>query len=55
MINNDISTIGRFMGVVQGIAGLLKESARSMLYNYIAVIDEILDREQTKEDKEGGR
>lgn len=52
MNKSDINTISRFVGVVQGIAGLLPKSAQSMLYSYIEVIDEILAREQAKEEEE---
>lgn len=48
MTVQDISTIRRFIGVVEGVAFSLPEAARSLLYDYIAVVDVILDREEEK-------
>ena len=46
MTPKDISTIRRFMGAVEGVAESLCEGARSLLYDYMAVVDDILDREE---------
>ena len=46
MTARDISTIRRFVGVVEGVAFSLPEAAHSLLYDYIEVIDVILEREE---------
>ena len=47
----EISNIRRFLGVVEGVAESLSEGTKSLLYDYIAVVDEILDREEKKGEK----
>ena len=46
MTAKDISTIRRFIGVVEGVAVSLPDHAQSLLYDYIEVVDAILDREE---------
>jgi hypothetical protein len=41
-----ISTIRRFIGVVEGVAISLPDQAQSLVYDYIKVVDEILNREE---------
>lgn len=50
----DISTIRRFIGVIEGIAISLPETTQGLIYDYAAVVDEILDREE-KGGAENGR
>ena len=42
----DISNIRRFIGVVEGVTISLSEQAQSLIYDYIEVVDAILDREE---------
>lgn len=42
----DISTIRRFLGFIEGAAVSLPEDAQTLAYNYIEVVDEILDKEE---------
>ena len=46
MTAQDISIIHRFIGVVEGVAMSLPEQAQSLIYDYIEVMDAILDREE---------
>ena len=46
MTLKDISTIRRFMGAVEGVAVSLPQDAQSLIYDYIEVVDAILDREE---------
>ena len=50
MTQKDISTIYRFLGVIEGIAVSLSNDAQSMIYDYLEVVNGILD----KEEKGGG-
>ena len=45
MTTSDISTIQRFIGIVEGIATTLPKESQSLVYDYVEVIDLILDRE----------
>ena len=47
----DISTIRRFLGVVEGVTISLPSETQSMIYDYLAVVDGILDREEEGGDK----
>lgn len=49
MDKQDIFYITRFLGVVEGASESLPEGAKSMIYDYIAVIDGILDKEWQKQ------
>ena len=51
MTTKDISTINRFLGVIEGIVISLSDDVQSMIYDYLEVIDGILD----KEEKEGAK
>lgn len=42
----DIGILHRFVGAVEGIAALLPDDAQSLLFDYIKVVDGILDREE---------
>ena len=42
----EISNIRRFLGVVEGVAESLPEKTQSLLYDYIAVVDDILNKEE---------
>ena len=46
MTVQDISNIRRFIGVVEGIVISLPEPTQSLVYDYIEVMDAILDREE---------
>lgn len=46
MTAQDISNIRRFIGVVEGITISLPERTQALIYDYIEVIDAILDREE---------
>lgn len=46
MTAQDISNIRRFIGVVEGVAISLPTEAQSLLYDYIEVVDAIIDREE---------
>ena len=46
MTLQDMSNIRRFLGVVEGVTTSLPEQAQSLIYDYIEVIDAILDREE---------
>ena len=49
MTTKDIAIINRFLGVVEGIVISLPDDVQSMIYDYLEVINGILD----KEEKEG--
>lgn len=42
----DIYTLHRFVGAVQGVAVTLPDDAQGLLYDYIEVVDGILDKEE---------
>lgn len=42
----DIYTLHRFVGAVEGVAVTLPDDAQSLLYDYIEVVDAILDKEE---------
>lgn len=46
MTAKDISIIRRFIGVVEGVAISLPDQAQALVYDYIEVIDAIIDREE---------
>ena len=46
MTSKDISNIRRFIGVIEGVAIYLPEQAQTLIYDYIEVVDAILDREE---------
>ena len=46
MTLQDISNIRRFIGVIEGVTISMPEQAQSMIYDYIEVVDAILDREE---------
>ena len=46
MTPKDISTISRFLGVIEGIVVSLPDDVQSMIYDYLEVIDGILDKEE---------
>ena len=46
MTAKDISNIRRFIGAVEGVATSLPVQAQTLIYDYIEVIDAILDREE---------
>ena len=46
MTLRDISNIRRFIGVVEGVTIFLPEQTQSLIYDYIEVMDAILDREE---------
>ncbi len=46
MTLHDISNIRRFIGMVEGVTFSLPEQAQSLIYDYIEVVDAILDREE---------
>ena len=46
MTLQDISNIRRFIGVVEGVAVALPQEAQTLIYDYIEVVDCILDREE---------
>ena len=46
MTLQDISNIRRFIGVVEGITISLPKQAQSLIYDYIEVVEAILDREE---------
>ena len=45
----DISTIRRFLGIVEGITISLPDQAQSLIYDNMALVDDILDREEKGE------
>lgn len=45
MTSKDLSTLQRFIGVVEGIAAALPKETASLVYDYIEVIDPILEKE----------
>ena len=47
----DISNIRRFLGVVEGVVESLPEGTKSLIYDYISVVDDILDKEENNNDK----
>lgn len=51
MTVKEISNIRRFLGVVEGVAESLPGGTHGLLYDYIAVVDEILDREEGKDER----
>ena len=46
MTMKDISTIRRFLGVIEGVVLSLPDQAQSLIYDYLEVVDDILDREE---------
>ena len=42
----DISTIRRFLGFVEGIAVSMPGDTQTILYDYIEMVDEILNQEE---------
>lgn len=50
MTPKDISTIRRFMGAVEGIAIGLPEQPQALLFDYMEVVEAILDREEGEAD-----
>lgn len=50
MTSKEISNIRRFLGVIEGVAETTSVGVKNMLYDYISVVDEILDREEQKTD-----
>ena len=48
MTAKDISTIRRFLGVIEGVTASLPSDTQSMIYDYIGVVDAIIDREEEK-------
>lgn len=42
----DLNLLHRFVGAVEGVALTLPEDAKSMIYDYIEVVDAILDKEE---------
>ena len=46
MTMKDISNIRRFLGVIEGITATLPDNAQSLIYDYLEIVDEILDREE---------
>lgn len=51
MTSKEISNIRRFLGVIEGVAETTSVGVKNILYDYIAVIDEILDREENNDEK----
>ncbi len=52
MKSKDIFAIRRFMGAVEGVAIGLPEQAQALLFDYLEVVDGILDREDGAECRE---
>ena len=50
MTAENISIIRRFIGVVEGVAISLPERTQSLIYDYIEVVDAILDHEKGGEE-----
>ena len=46
MTLKEISNIRRFIGVVEGVTISLPEQAQTLIYDYIEVVDAILEREE---------
>ena len=46
MDTKDINLLHRFVGAVEGVALTLPESAQSLIYDYLEVVNAILDREE---------
>lgn len=42
----DIYILHRFVGAVEGVAVTLPDEIKGMIYDYIEVVDAILDREE---------
>ena len=42
----DISTMRRFIGMIEGVAVGLPDSTQILIFDYIEVVDKILDREE---------
>ena len=42
----DINLLHRFVGAVEGVALVLPESAQSLIYDYLEVVNGILDKEE---------
>lgn len=42
----DISTIRRFLGVVEGVAVSMPGDTQTILYDYVEMVDEILNQEE---------
>ena len=40
----DISNIRRFLGVIEGVTASLPNDTQSLIYDYISVVDDILDK-----------
>ena len=47
----DISTIRRFLGVVEGVAVSLPSDTQTILFDYVEMVDEILDAEEKEHEK----
>lgn len=45
MTNKDLSTINRFLGVVEGVVELLPENAQSVVFDYLELVIPIIDKE----------
>lgn len=43
---HDINLLHRFVGAVEGVALTLPESAQSLIYDYLEVVNGILDKEE---------
>lgn len=50
----DISTIRRFIGVVEGVSSACPNSAQSLIFDYILIVDKILEEEEWREEDEKG-
>ena len=46
MTTKEISTIRRFLGVIEGVTISSPNETQSMIYDYLEVVDAILDREE---------
>lgn len=54
MTQKDISTIYRFLGVIEGVAVSLPDDVQSMIYDYLEVVNCILDNEVKDQTEKGG-
>lgn len=46
MTTKDIAIISRFLGVIEGVAVSLPDDVQSMIYDYLELINGILDKEE---------
>ena len=46
---NEISYLRRFLGVIEGVSMTLPQDTQSLVFDYIAVVDDILCKEEQQQ------